>query len=501
MYRHPSAPAAFGALLGALLLSACDADSPAGPGTDRPPPVASIRVTPAALTLIQGERQQLAAMPLGAAGQELPDSAVTWHSEAEAVATVSPAGAVTGQAVGAAWLVAASGAATRRVQVTVSEIPAALLTIGVAALDLDEGQVATLTATVLDAQGRPLPGRLVTWSSDDPNVVAVSATGGVTALREGATRIVARHGALQAAADLRVAPVFGGELLFSVLDPASGGLAIHRMDPRLAGSHGQPLFGSAGNWRPSVSPDGARIAFACTASGPAICVAGIDGTGIDILTDGDLFNEDEPAWSPDGQRIAFRRWAHGATPGPWNPTDIWSMDVTGGSQVNLTADGASEHRPAWSPVPVDGAYRIAFTQDSIDAGALSSRIASMRADGTDRRYETAFGPQEDLTPAWAPTGRAIVFTRAGGTVHHDLWVVDVETRDEKPLLRYTLAGAQRQPAWSPDGRTLAFTSDHEEGPNHDFRPQLYTVRPDGSQLTRRSTTPVDKADPAWVRVP
>lgn len=177
------------------------------------------------------------------------------------------------------------------------------------------------------------------------------------------------------------------------------------------------------------------------------------------------------------------------------------MDATGANQVNLTADAALQHAPAWAPVAIAGASRIAFVQDSLVDGSVTSRIASMRADGSDRRYETAFGLQVDLNPTWSPDGRALVFTRAGGAADNDLWRLDLGTGAEREFLPYTLGGAQLHPAWSPDGRYLAFTSNHEEGPNRDYRPQLYTVRADGSRLFRRSVTSVDKADPAWVPVP
>lgn len=56
-------------------------------------------------------------------------------------------------------------------------------------LTLGIGGTATLVATVHDLEGQPLPGREVRWSSDAPEIVAVSPTGIVTALDAGRASI------------------------------------------------------------------------------------------------------------------------------------------------------------------------------------------------------------------------------------------------------------------------------------------------------------------------
>lgn len=177
------------------------------------------------------------------------------------------------------------------------------------------------------------------------------------------------------------------------------------------------------------------------------------------------------------------------------------MDRDGHQQVNLTRDALVQHRPAWSPQPVDGAHRIAFTEEVALDGYLTSRIGTMRSDGTDRRLLTSGGAHVDLTPAWSPDARTILFTRIGGDVDDELYRVEVATGEEGPFLRAPLAGAQRQPAWSPDGRHVVFTSNHEATSAELWRTQLYTVRADGTRLTRRTVGLLDKSDPAWVRRP
>ena len=64
----------------------------------------------------------------------------------------------------------------------------------------------TLGTLVLDRQQRPVTGRAATWTSSNPNVASVSATGVVTGVAVGTTRITADVGGRQNFVDVRVVP-------------------------------------------------------------------------------------------------------------------------------------------------------------------------------------------------------------------------------------------------------------------------------------------------------
>jgi len=98
-------------------------------------------------------------------------------------------------------------------------------------------------------------------------------------------------------------------------------------------------------YREMWSPDGEKVAFS---SAGEIYTMNVDGTGETQLTN-DAYVDQYPAWSPDSSRIAFCR-----TDG--TPV-IYVMNADGSGQRQVTASGSISEQPTWSP---DGS-RVAFT--------------------------------------------------------------------------------------------------------------------------------------------
>src|ERR1043165_3007195 len=70
------------------------------------------------------------------------------------------------------------------------------------------GENQTFTATVLDANGDPIDGAAVTWSSDAPSVVTINATNGVaTAVANGSAHVKATAGAIEGSANVIVTQI------------------------------------------------------------------------------------------------------------------------------------------------------------------------------------------------------------------------------------------------------------------------------------------------------
>jgi len=146
--------------------------------------VASVSLTPAADTMTLGQTLQLTATPRDSAGQVVPNRPIAWSSANPGIATVSPGGVVTGQAEGAARIIATVQGVADTAAVTVWT-PAASLDVTPSADTIVVGTTRQMAATVRDAQGNPLLGRPITWSTPLPGIVGVSLTGLVTANAQG----------------------------------------------------------------------------------------------------------------------------------------------------------------------------------------------------------------------------------------------------------------------------------------------------------------------------
>ena len=90
-----------------------------------------------------------------------------------------------------------------------------------------------------------------------------------------------------------------------------------------------------GDWDPSWSPDGKRIAFHSNREGRfnyEIYVMDADGGNLQILTD-NRNDDSDPSWSPDGERIVFSSSREGHVEDKFGITDeIYVMDADGGNQ-------------------------------------------------------------------------------------------------------------------------------------------------------------------------
>lgn len=95
----------------------------------------------------------------------------------------------------------------------------------------------------------------------------------------------------------------------------------------------------------------------------------------------------------------------------------------------------------------------------------------------------------DYMPAWSPDGSRIAFvsTRSG---HQEIYSI---RPDGSGLTRLTEGTAHNsEPAWSPDGRTIAFRSQRDGA-----RPQIYFMNADGSGQSRVTRDTLAYAAPSW----
>jgi Tol biopolymer transport system component len=477
-----------------VTLAACNAD--AGTGTPESVTVASVTVSPSPLTLAPGASRALSATPKDASGAPLTGRAVQWSSSNAYIVSVSPQGMVTAHAAGSADIRATSegktGSATIAV-VAATPPPAEVVSVGldVATATIDEGDVHQFVATPRDADGAPIAGLGMQWTSSDATVAAVSAVGVVTGVRPGSATITVRVHGKTASAVVTIVASYSYDLLYSDYD--NGGLQLFALDFSQASATPARLL-PAGTWAEEArpSPDGSKITFVGSVDGmQGIYVMNRDGSALKRIVAPLAGPVSSPTWSPDGMKIAFQ----GSTGGT-NATryDIHVVNADGTSAVNLTAElGYTDQlTPAWSPAFSSGGSRIAFVHRANGV----ERVWTMRADGSDKKQVTA--GVLDLQPSWSPNGQTIVFSRTNAVNNGDVWLVDAGGTNERPVMQfyYTLAGPQMHPTFSPDGRMIAFASQHETWATGNGELEIFTIWADGSKLARR--TAAGGMWPAWI---
>ena len=173
-------------------------------------PVASVDVTPPTATVQAGQTVQLSGTPRDANGAALSGRVVTWSSSNTSVATVSTSGLVSGVTPGSATITATSEGKSGTASVTVTQVPVATVAVSPPTASIQQGQTVQLTATLKDANGNTLSGRVVTWSSSNTSVATVSGSGLVSGVTIGSATISAMSEGKTGTASITVTAPSGG---------------------------------------------------------------------------------------------------------------------------------------------------------------------------------------------------------------------------------------------------------------------------------------------------
>lgn len=189
---------------------------------------------------------------------------------------------------------------------------------------------------------------------------------------------------------------------------------------------------------PGSAPDRAtaRLVFASDRTGNGDLYS-LDGAGhLTRLTDHPAGDWD-PSWSPDGQRLAFTSHRDGQS-------DIWLMLADGSELRNLTQHRGWDYWPDWSP---DGRQIVFVSERDGDAELFIQAVDSPSA------RQLTQNTDQDRLPAWSPDGSTIAFASVREGVE-GIYLIDADSGSEEALTRWPLRGTA--PAWSPDGQQLAF---------------------------------------------
>ena len=329
-------------------------------------------------------------------------------------------------------------------------------------------------------------------------------------------------------------PAHNGALLYAVDGD------IYSVDP-VSGSSHAITSGAGIDRKPTVSPDGTRVAFLrgkdMTGDAFDLVIANLNGTDARVVSTATVSDGDPFQWSPDGTFILLNNvegnlvrynangdapvivlrqtYMHGFQP-PAGQKVLYET-ITGGRTLGLmdadgtnarpiytiapaeTKDGCDFGTVAWSP---DGT-RIAFNRQP--NGTDQCRIFVMNADGTGAHQLTTDTDQLTETDfRWSPDGTMIAFDRWDNTIGS--WQIQPigvapatggKTRSVGPTPVSDGAALE----WSPDGASIIFApATALQWPPSSTMPSAHPVIIDVATGTAHEASWAANSWPSWQRL-
>ena len=191
-----------------------------------------------------------------------------------------------------------------------------------------------------------------------------------------------------------------------------------------------------------------------------------------------------PSWSPSGDRYVSNDQTAGLM-----HNSIVLFDAGGSRQSTVfTHPDKNALAPDWSRANGRIAFALGEFFQNLTGGSGNADIATIRPDGSDLRILTD-GPSNYGFPSWSGDGRHIVY-RDATRERSAILVLDVTSGRSRTILEgpahYNFT------TWSPTDDRIAFTADLDDRDS-----DIYTVRADGSNLTRLTRSPGHDAHQSW----
>ncbi len=252
---------------------------------------------------------------------------------------------------------------------------------------------------------------------------------------------------------------------------------------------------------PKWTPDGTKIYFVGDKDG-SYDIYRMDASGISegsglyaekiTNTTGDVL--DYFSFSPDGSQLVYTY--HDKVAGTYN---LYLLDIATLGSTQITFNDTMKQCPFWT---YDGNF-IVYEQAMNPSGPVGNwQLFAIHPDGTNLTRLTSDG-EDNRDPVVSPNGDKILFisTRNGNLYCDKLWIGDFVVTGGIPSIvndhMLVTSGRHQRPAWSPTGDTIVFGNNAS---SCTWDVDLYTVKPDGTGLTRLTANPHCSA-PDWSQVP
>ena len=261
---------------------------------------------------------------------------------------------------------------------------------------------------------------------------------------------------------------------------------------------------------PTPTPAPLRILFTSDRERGGTYLMDVDGSN--VVRIGSVQGMGVDIWSPDGSKVAFVKCPEA----PSSNSELHVVNADGSGEVNVSnhpspdviACGTAAPNGGfdWSP---DGT-RLVFSS-ARDPGGLYV----VNADGSGLAFLA-----DGIQPSWSPDGESIAFMGRSdlASLEDDLEVIKADGSDRRVLARIPCLWSgfgggcgpwlqDRRASWSPDGAYIVFAATPSppnpgSPPNFeppDFGSEVYTLRNDGTGLTKITDSPSGGAgNPSWV---
>jgi uncharacterized protein YjdB len=419
----------------------------------------ALEAEPASLEILEGDAATILLTALDSRGNSFTPNRVTWTSSSNTVATVDGQGTVTGVLPGTAVITATQDGI--QVQIPVTVLPrAALILIDPSEASLGVGLRLTLAVTVRDARGAQIVPPGVEWSSSDPSIATVDASGEVTGVTLGEVEIRASRDGVTGVALLRIVQTAGTIRISPREIPDLRVQESQTLSVEVRDVIGNPIEPPEVTWSsedPAVATVNAAGVVTGVAPGLALILAARDG-----VADTARVTVIERVPRVLDSRLVVSPGAEGEVLLQVEAL-VESFGVDGLMWFQMTRpDGTAEAIGSWSyagsSLPVADSSRVVSSSfDELEPGIHSFQAFAVNEYGSDAG--------EVLTYAYLPPVSSFWFSPGGESVDLEWYYGSGPISGVSFQIQRRIAGA---PSWTQVATVPALTSDEGEGAGYYF---------------------------------